>query len=189
MGYLFPALDLCVGVDTWDVCVSSCIMGDESSFCDEQAPWCGTTLGIVGCMLRPRDMGGMRSEAGQWGKHNAVLEGYPADLDGFEERGRLLRRGHGWCELDNRENSCAIVKCPVCMPAQFIVILENAQHDLVAPAIDSDLIVTCLAGGRFVRWFLKASILHHITLCRRRKISQAAIGHRAFIIFVRLAVF
>ena len=69
-------------------------MGDESSFCDEQAPWCGTTLRIVGCLLRAGDMGVVRSEAGQWGEHDAVLEGYPADLDGLEERGRLLCGGH-----------------------------------------------------------------------------------------------
>ena len=100
MVYLFPALDLCVGVDTWDMRISSCIMGDESGFCDEQTPRCGTTLGIVGCMLRPGGMGGMGSETGQWCEHDAVLEVHPADLDGLEERGDLLRRDHGWCELE-----------------------------------------------------------------------------------------
>ena len=98
--YLFPAFDLCIGVDAWDVCISSCIMGDESGFGDEQAPRCGTALGIVGCLLRAGDMGVVRSEAGQWGEHDAVLKGYPADLDGLEERRRLLCRDHGWFELD-----------------------------------------------------------------------------------------
>ena len=72
--YLFPALDLCVSVDAWDMSVSSCVMGDDSGFCDEQRPWCGTALRIVGCLLWPGDMGGMRSETGQGGKDDTVLE-------------------------------------------------------------------------------------------------------------------
>ena len=92
--YRLPTLDLCVSVDAWDMAISSCIMGHEGGFCDKQAPWCGTALRIVGRLLRPRDMGSICSVTGQGGKNNAVLKCYPADLDGLEECGRLLRKSH-----------------------------------------------------------------------------------------------
>jgi hypothetical protein len=72
--YLFPALDLCVGVNAWDMCITSCILRDECGFCDEQGPWRGTALRVVGCLLRARDVRGMRSEPGQGGKHDTVLK-------------------------------------------------------------------------------------------------------------------
>jgi hypothetical protein len=71
-------------------------MGDKGGFRDEQGAWCGTALRIVRCLLGSRDMGGIRSETGQRSKNDAVLKRYPADLDGLEERGCLLRRGHSW---------------------------------------------------------------------------------------------
>ena len=94
--YLFPALDLCVSIDAWDMCITSCIVRDEGAFCDEQGPWCGTALRVVGCLLRARDMRGMRSEPGQGGKDDTVLKRQSANLDRLEERGCLLCRGHVW---------------------------------------------------------------------------------------------
>ena len=125
--YLLPSLDLCISVDSWDMSVSACIMRDECGLRDEQAPWCRSPLSIVGCLLRPGNMGCVCSEAGQWGEHDAVLQRYPPDTNGLEERRSLLCGGHGWCELEQRwESSLSSVMFTwkmirsTCMVAYFI---------------------------------------------------------------------
>lgn len=95
--YPFPTLSLCVGVDARDIVAPSCIMGDNGGFRDEQASRYGTALSIVRCLLGSGNMGIIRSEASHRGKDNAVLEGYPADSDGLEQRRHLPYRGYDWC--------------------------------------------------------------------------------------------
>ena len=72
--YFFPAVYLLIGVDAWDMWETSCVMRDEGGFCNEQGAWCRTALGVIGCLVRPRNMGGMRSETGQRGMNDTVLK-------------------------------------------------------------------------------------------------------------------
>ena len=122
--HLFPTLNLCFGVDAWDGVISSCTMGYDRGLCDQQGPWCRTALRIVGDLPGPGGMRGTCSKLGQRGKNNAVLKYYPANSDGFEERGCLPSRRHGWQWSGRAISEEALwdssINCRDCMLTRFI---------------------------------------------------------------------
>lgn len=44
---LFPAFDLSLAVDAWDVGITARLDRDEGSLSDEECPWFGGSLGVI----------------------------------------------------------------------------------------------------------------------------------------------
>ena len=84
--HLFPSFDLRVGVYSWDMGISSCVMS-EGGFHYEKYLWRKSGLSVIRGMLRPGDMKGISSVTCQRGGDDAVLKCQLADLDGLNSAG------------------------------------------------------------------------------------------------------